>query len=66
MCKRDIALANISKDTWEETAEDRTGWRTVVKSGTLLAEATLMARSTERRARRKAKGRGQIDYPIVP
>lgn len=66
VCKRDMALAHISFDTWEETAADRTDWRTAVKNGTNLAEATLKIKWAERRARRKAKGRGQTDYAIVP
>ena len=65
VCKRDMALAHITIDTWEETAADRTDWRTAVKIGTNLAEATLKTKWAERRARRKAKGKGQTDYAIV-
>ena len=36
-----MALANINIDTCEETAADRKDWRTAVKNGTNLAEATL-------------------------
>ena len=67
VCKRDMALIrDITIDTLEETAADRTDWRTAVKNGTNLAEATLKTKWAERRARRKAKGRGQTDYAIVP
>ena len=58
-----MALAHTTIDTWEETAADL---RTAVKNGTNLAEATLRTKCADRRARRKAKCRGQIDYPIVP
>ena len=34
VCKRDMALAHIPIDTWNETAADRTDWRTAVKIGT--------------------------------
>jgi hypothetical protein len=67
VCKKDMSLALINHKTWESIAEERTLWRSKVREGVLIAEATLNARSEERRARRKGNGgRGAGVNAIVP
>jgi hypothetical protein len=66
VCKRDMALAHINIDTWEETAVDRIAWRKAVKNSTNLAEATIRIKCAEKIAMRKAKCKWQVDYAIVP
>ena len=66
VCKRDMLQANIDPKTWESLAAERTLWRSKVHEGTLAAEAESIALQEERRARRKAGGRGEGGNAIVP
>ena len=56
VCKKDLLLAQIDHKTWETIAEERTSWRAKVREGIHVAEASLIALSEERRARRKGRG----------
>ena len=56
VCKKDMTLAQIDHKTWETIAVERTSWRAKVREGIQVAEASLTARSEEKRARRKGKG----------
>ena len=67
VCKKDMSLAQIDYKTWETIAEERTSWRAKVREGIHVAEASLIALSEERRARRKGRrGRGAGVHAIVP
>jgi hypothetical protein len=62
-----MALAHTLNHTREETTfEERSDRRSAVKSGSPLAEATLMTRSNEKRAGKNPEVRGQMDYQNVP
>ena len=58
--------ANIDPKTSESLADERTLWRSKVHEGILAAEAKSIALQEERRARRKAGGRGEGGNVIVP
>ena len=63
VCKKDMTLAQIDHKTWETIAEERTSWRAKVREGIQVAEASLTARSEEKRARRKGKVEEQEETP---
>ena len=67
VCKKDMSLVQVDHKTWETIAEERTSWREKVREGIHVAEASLIALSEERRARRKVMGgRGAGVHAIVP
>ena len=55
ICKRDMKVANIDIQNWENLAEDRSMWRAIVKEGSLRAEEQTRAEAVGKRARRKAR-----------
>ena len=58
--------AYIDPKAWESLAIEPTLWLSKVHEGTLAAEAESIALKEERRARRKAGGRGEGGNAIVP
>ena len=56
VCKKDMTLAQIDHKMGETIAEERTSWQVKVREGIQVAEASLTARSEEKRATRKGKG----------
>ena len=59
-----MSSAQIDYKTWETIAEERTSWRAKLLEGIPFAEASLAARSEEKRARRKRRGvEGQEETP---
>ena len=49
-------MVQIDHKTWETIAEEGTSWQAKVCEGIQVAEASLTARSEEKRATRKGKG----------
>uniref|UniRef100_A0A0L8GC77 Uncharacterized protein n=1 Tax=Octopus bimaculoides TaxID=37653 RepID=A0A0L8GC77_OCTBM len=56
-CKTSLSKCEVDDGTWEERAEDRTTWRTVVKEGTASLESSYRNKQVEKRQRRKENNR---------
>ncbi|CAH1266413.1 Hypp3363 [Branchiostoma lanceolatum] len=52
-CKRDMKACDISTDTWEVQAEDRTAWRRVVHQGVMEADKRRGEVAAEKRRQQK-------------
>ena len=55
VCKRDLRDCNIDATDWEEKAEDRDGWKLVMKEGLTAFEGRLREEAEERRQKRKER-----------
>ena len=48
-CKISLSRCDIGLKSWEETAEDKTTWKTAVKEGTVLLENSVINNQIEKR-----------------
>ena len=53
ICKASLSKCQIDVNTWEDTANDRTAWRTAVREGITLLEDSMTNCQIEKRQRRK-------------
>ncbi|CAH1258874.1 Hypp2100 [Branchiostoma lanceolatum] len=60
-CKRDMKACDISTDTWEVQAEDRTAWRRVVHHGVMEADKRRGKVAEKRRQQKTAA----LNEPLI-
>ena len=53
VCKRDMISCDIDAGKWEKTADDRTKWHSVVRSGMDVSESKRSVLAAEKKARRE-------------
>uniref|UniRef100_A0A0L8HGP7 Uncharacterized protein n=1 Tax=Octopus bimaculoides TaxID=37653 RepID=A0A0L8HGP7_OCTBM len=51
-CKTSLSKCEVDVNTWEERADDRTTWRTVMKEGTATLKSSYRKEQVEKRQRR--------------
>ena len=64
--KASLKAFNISHDTWELTAMDRRGWRSVVHKGAKSCEANRIAAAEQRRQARKSNASKPLTAATIP
>ena len=55
VCKRDMRALGIDTESWEELADDRSGWRSTLNKHLKSGEEKLMNEAVDKRARRKER-----------
>ena len=55
VCKRDMKALDINTETWEDTAADRSRWRSVLRKQLKYGEERILAAAEEKRVRRKTR-----------
>ena len=64
-CKRDLKKCDINHSTWNQLADNRSMWKTVVGTGVAYLEEQTKNRANEKRQERKEKSVSTSDQEVT-